>query len=156
MQQLHDAALIGRAVKDGTAKLGLTLPCKSTLQANDKFVGKLIVSHLESEGVPNCLETSATDLGIETAAGKGDVRQTSGNASGKADEGPRESQPPEQDELGGAKTHDDGHPPCSGPWTHRTRSVHRTGQRDVQELENGHGNGQNPSLRYFHSRLVFR
>ena len=36
IQLLHDAALIGKAVKDGTAKLGLTLSCKSTPLANDK------------------------------------------------------------------------------------------------------------------------
>ena len=69
----------------------------------------------------------------------------------------QESQPSVQDELGGAKTHDDGHPPCSNLWTHCTRSGHRSGQRDVQELsKNGHGDGQNPSLRNVHSRMVFR
>ena len=64
-QLFHDAALIGTAVKEGTAKLGLTLSGKSTLLANDKSLGKLIVGHL---GI--CLETSATDLDIETAEGK--------------------------------------------------------------------------------------
>ena len=49
----------------------------------------------------------------------------------------QESQPSEQCELGGAKTHDDRHPPCSSLWTHRKRIVHRTNQRDVQELEIG-------------------
>ena len=66
----QDAALIGRAVKEGTAKLGLTLSGKSTLLANDKSLGKLIVGHLGNQGVPICLGTSATDLGVETAAGK--------------------------------------------------------------------------------------
>ena len=70
MQLFHDAAKIGRAVKMGTAELGLTLSCKSTLLANDKSLGKLIVSHLENDGVPICLGTAATDLGIETTAGK--------------------------------------------------------------------------------------
>ena len=70
MQLFQDAALIGRAVQEGTAKLGLTLSGKSKLLANDKSLGKLIVGHLGDEGVPICLETSATDLGIETAAGK--------------------------------------------------------------------------------------
>ena len=45
-------------------------PCKSTLLANDKSLGKLIVGRLQDEGVPICLVTSATDLGIETAAEK--------------------------------------------------------------------------------------
>ena len=70
MQLFQDAAKIGRAVKVGTAELGLTLSCKSTLLANDKSLGKLIVSHLETDGVHICLVTAATDLGIETAAGK--------------------------------------------------------------------------------------
>ena len=38
--------------------------------ANDISLGKLIVGHLGEEGVPICLGTSATDLGIETEAGK--------------------------------------------------------------------------------------
>ena len=48
----------------------LTLSCNSTPLANDKSLGKLIVGHLGDEGVSICLGTSATDLGIETAAGK--------------------------------------------------------------------------------------
>ena len=68
IQQLRDAARIGK-VRDGTAKLGLTLSCKSTLLANDKSLGKLIVGHLVADGVPMCQGTAATDLGIETAAG---------------------------------------------------------------------------------------
>ena len=70
MQLFQDAAKIGRAVKVGTSELGLTLACKSTLLANDKSLGKLIVNHLETDGVSICLGTAATDLGIETAAGK--------------------------------------------------------------------------------------
>ena len=70
MQLFQDAARIGRAVKAGTAELGLTLSCKSTLLANDKSLSKLIVSHRETDGVPFCLGAAATDLGIETAAGK--------------------------------------------------------------------------------------
>ena len=68
MQLFQDVALIGKAVKEGTAKLGLTLSGISTLLANDKSLGKLIVGHLGDEDVPICLGTSATDLGIETAA----------------------------------------------------------------------------------------
>ena len=69
IQLFHDAALIGKAVKEGTAKLGLTLSCKSTLLANDKI------------GVPICLGTSATDLGTETAMGTHMARQTKGQES---------------------------------------------------------------------------
>ena len=84
-QLSHDAALIGKAVKDGPAKLGLTLSCKSTPLANSKSLGKLIVSHLGAEGV--CLGAAATNCSGE----RGNVRQTDGSASGKADEGQRES-----------------------------------------------------------------
>ena len=70
VQLLHDAALIGKAVKDGAVKLGPTLSCKSTLLANNKSLGKLIISHLGAEGVPICQGAAATDLGIEIAAGK--------------------------------------------------------------------------------------
>ena len=67
IQLFQDAALIGKVVKEGTAELGLTLSCKSTLLANDKSLGKLLVGHLGAEGVPVCLGTSATDLVIEAA-----------------------------------------------------------------------------------------
>ena len=70
MQLFQDASLIGKAVKEGTAKLGLALSGKSTILANDKSLGKVIVGHLGDEGVPFCLGTSATDLGIESAPGK--------------------------------------------------------------------------------------
>ena len=82
MQLLHDAALIGKAVKDGTAKLGLTLSCKSTLVANDKSLGRLVVSHLVVGGVRICPGAAATELGIETVAVK---RRCAANqsASGK-------------------------------------------------------------------------
>ena len=129
MQLLHDAALIGKAVEDGTAKLDLTLSCKSTLLANDKSLGKLIVSHpfLSRDsscrpGDRNCSrEKEMCSKAMEAHVG----RQTKG----------QESQPSVQDELGGAKTHDDGHPHCSNLWTHCTRSVHRSGRLDVQELK---------------------
>ena len=70
IQLVQHAAETGKEVRDGTAKLGLTLSCKSTLLANNKSLGKLIVGHLVADGVPMCQGTVATDLGIETAAGK--------------------------------------------------------------------------------------
>ena len=70
IQHLQDAARIGIKVGDGTAKLGLTVSCKSTLLAHDKSLGKFILGHLAAEGVPICQGTAATDPGIETAAGK--------------------------------------------------------------------------------------
>ena len=70
IQQFQDAALIGKAVKESTAKLGLPLSGKSTLLASDKSLGTLIVGHLGDECVPICLGAPATDLGIETAAVK--------------------------------------------------------------------------------------
>ena len=51
-QLFHDAAPDGKAVEEGTAKLGPTLSCKSTLLANDKSLGKLSVGHIGDEGVP--------------------------------------------------------------------------------------------------------
>ena len=50
--------------------MGLTPSCKSTLLVSDKSLGKLIVSHLGTDGVSICLGAAATDLGIETAAVK--------------------------------------------------------------------------------------
>ena len=55
MKIFHDAAKIGKAVKVGTAELGLTLSCESTLLVNDKSLRKLIVSHFGTDGVPICL-----------------------------------------------------------------------------------------------------
>ena len=52
IQLLHDAIKIGKGVGDGTSKLGLTLSNKSTVLANDKLLGKLIVGELDAEGVP--------------------------------------------------------------------------------------------------------
>ena len=113
MQLFHDAAKIGKAVKVGTAELHLTLSCKSTLLAN-KSLRKLTVSHLGTDGVPICLGAAATDLVIETETHM--ERQAKG----------QESQSCMQDELGGAKAHDDGHPPGSNLWTHGARSIQRT------------------------------
>ena len=91
MQLFQDSAKIGRAVKVGTAELGLTLSCKSTLLANDKSLGKLIVSHL---GLTESLFVWGQQpliWGSKRLRGKGYVPQVSGNAYGKAGEGPRES-----------------------------------------------------------------
>ena len=87
MQLLHEAALVGMAVRDGTAKLGLTLSCKSTLLADDKSVGKA------DRWSPRGSRAAATVLGIETAVEK---RRCASNQwkriwKDKADEGRRES-----------------------------------------------------------------
>ena len=93
IQLFQDAALIGKAVKEGT------LSCKSTLLANDKSLGKLIVGHLGEEGVPICLGTSATDLGIETAAGKKQMCRKSVETHMERQAKGQESQSSVQDEL---------------------------------------------------------
>ena len=103
MQLLLDPALIGKVVKDGTAKLGLTLSCKLTLLANDKSLGKLIDGHLGAEGVPTCLRRSSDRPGDRSCSGEEEMcgkpmkthleRQTNG----------QESQPSVQDELGSAR-----------------------------------------------------
>ena len=69
-QLFHDAAPDGKAVEEGTAKLGPTLSCKSTLLANDKSLGKLSVGHFGDEGVPICSGTPVTDLGGRNRSGE--------------------------------------------------------------------------------------
>ena len=71
IQLFQDAALIGKAVKEGTAKLGLTLSGKSTLLAS-------VWRHQPLTWVSKPQWV------------RGDVLQTNGNAYGKAEEGPRE------------------------------------------------------------------
>ena len=68
----------------------------------------------------------------------------------------QESQSPMQDELRGAKTHDDRHSPCSNLQSHSAGSIQRTGRRHVQKSEVGHGFGKDPSMPHHHSRMVFR
>ena len=58
----------------------------------------------------------------------------------------KRGQPSVQDGLGCATAHGDGQSPCSNSRSHCTGRFHRTGQCDVQELEKGHGDGQNPKL----------
>ena len=65
----------------------------------------------------------------------------------------QQSQSSVQDELLGAKTHDDGHTPCSNQRPHGARSIQCTGQRHVQKPEVGHGFGKDPSMPYLHSRM---
>ena len=119
VQLFHDAAKIGKA-----AELGLTLSCKSTLLANDKSLWKLIVSHFGTDGVHICLGAAATDLGFETS--KEMCRMSVETQMERQAKG-QESQSSMQDELGGAKAHDDGHPLRSNLWAHGARSIQRTG-----------------------------
>ena len=90
IQLFHDAALIGKAVKEGTAKLGLTLSCKSTVLANDKSLGKLIVGHFGMKTFPSVWRFQPPTWGSKPQRGKGDVQLLNGDAYGKADAGPRE------------------------------------------------------------------
>ena len=152
VQLFQEAAKIGRAVKVGTAELGLTLSCKSTLLANSKSLGKLIVSHLETDGVPICLGTAATDLGIETAAGKRRCAASQWKRIWKGRRRAKRVKSPMQDELRGAKAHDDRHSPCSNLRSHSAGSIQRTGRRHVQKSEVG----KDPSMPHHHSRMVFR
>ena len=133
IQLFQDAALVGKAVKEGTVKLGLTLSGKSTLLANDKSLGKLIVGHFGDEGVPICLGTSATDLGIETAAVKSRCAANQWKRIWKGRRRAKRVNRLCKTNSEAQKTHDDGHTPCSNLRPHRARSVHRTGQCDVQK-----------------------
>ena len=142
-------------MKVGTVELGLTLSCKSTLLANDKSQGKLIVSHLETDGVPICLRTAATDLGIDTAAGK---RRCAASQWKRIWKGRQRAK--RVDRL--CKMNSEAqkltmrHSPCSNLRSHSARSIQRTGRRHVQRSEVGHGFGKDPSIPYHHSRMVFR
>ena len=156
MQLFQDAAKIGRAVKVGTAELGLTLSCKSTLLANNKSLGKLIVSHLETDRVPIGLGTAATDLGIETAAGKRRCAASQWKRIWKGRQRAKRVNHLCKDELRGAKAHDDRHSPCGNLRSHSAGSIQRTGRRHVQKSEVGHGFGKDPSMPHHHSRMVFR
>ena len=133
IQLLHDAAQIGKQVTDGTAKLGLTLFCKSTLLANEKR----IVGHLEAEGVPICQGAAATELGDRNCSWEKKMRVKPMETHLERQANGEESQPPMQDEPGCAKARADGNSSCSTLRSHCTGSVHRTGQRDVQTFYNG-------------------
>ena len=89
IRMFQDAALIGKAVKEGTAKLCLNLSCKSNAPGKRQIPGKADRWSSGDEGVPICLGTSATDLGIETAAGKRRCAANQWKRIGKADAGPR-------------------------------------------------------------------
>ena len=157
IQLFHDAALIGRAVKEGIAKLGLTnLVLQSTLLANDKHLGKLIVGHLGEEGVPICVGTTITDMEIETAAEK---RICAANPWKRIWKGRRRAKRVNRlckmNSVAQNLTMPGIHP-VQSLRPHRAGSVHHTGQCDVQKLQNGFGDGQNPNVRLFHSRMVLR
>ena len=141
IQLLHDAAQIRKEVRDGTAKPGLTLSCKSTLLAtgeDDRWPPRgRRSSHVSRSSRHrsrdrNCSwEKKMRVKPMETRL----ERQAKGE----------ESQPLMQDESGCAKAHDDGHSSCSSLRSHCTGSFHRTGQRDAQKSVNGCGDEQNPA-----------
>ena len=141
MQLLHDAVLIGKTVKDGTAKLGLTLSCKSTLLANDKSLGKLIVSHPGAEGVPTVQEQQLPTWGAKLQWGSiwiGRRRAKRVNRLCKTN--------PEAQKLTMTGIH------LAQIYGHTAQGA-STAQ--CKNFLNGHGDGKNPSLRCFHSRMVF-
>ena len=70
--------------------MGLTLSGKSTLLANDKSLGKLIVGHPGMKVCPSVWRHQPLAWVSKPQRVSGDVQQTNGNAYGKADEGPRE------------------------------------------------------------------
>ena len=98
------------------SQAGPEVSCKSTLLANDKSLGKLIVGHLI------CLGTSATDLGIATAAEK---RRCAANQWKRTWKGRRRAKRVNRlckMNSEAQKTHDDGHTPCSNLRPHRARA----------------------------------
>ena len=148
IQLFHDAALVGKTVEEGTAKLGLTLSCNSTLLANDKSLRKLVVGHLGDEGVPICLGTSATDLGKRICASNQWKRIWKGRRRTKRVHRP-------------CKTNSEAqkltmtHTPCSNLRPHRARSPPHRSIRYAKTSKR-YGDGQNPCVRYFHGRMVLR
>ena len=132
VQLSHDAAQIGKDVRVGTARLGLTVSCKSALLANDNTLGKLIVGHLEAE--------SKTTVEKRTCASNLWKRSWTGRRRAKRVNRPCKMNPDAQ-KLAMLGIH----PVKFTVAPHR--SFHRKGQRDVQNFENGYDDGQNPSLR---------
>ena len=101
------------------------------------------------------LASAATDLGIETSAGRGRCRHTSGRALAKAGGGRRE---PTDLGMMNSKAHKvtmTGFQPVQA-YGHTARCFHFAGQGDVQEFENWHNNEQDPCMRNLHGSLVFR
>ena len=113
----------------------------------------MIVDHFAAGGVPTWQGTAPTNLAIETAAGK--RRCASYQSKTHLERKAKRAESPSfvQDEPCCAKAHDDGHSPRSSLRPHSAGSIHRTGQRDVQNFENWHGVGKNSSLCYFHGCL---
>ena len=137
IQLLRDAVKLGKKrLSAGTASLGRTLSCKSTLLANDKSLEKLIVDHLAADGVPICQGTAATDPGIVTAAGKKCAshqwtRIWKGRRRAKRVHHLCKTNPVAQI-LTMTGVH------LVQVYGHGTGSLHRTGQHHVQTFENGH------------------
>ena len=122
IQLLHDAALIDKAVKDGTQpSWSWPCPAKRRFWQTTNPQGKLIVSHLGAEGVPICLGATATDLGDRNCSGEeemcGKPMETHLERHAKGEE----SQPSVQDGLGCATAHGDGQSPCSNLRSHFTK-----------------------------------
>ena len=109
IQLLHDAAQIGRKLRDGTAKLGLTLSCKSTLLANDKSMGKLIVGHFVAEGVLICQGNSRHRPRDRNRSREKKMRIQPMETHLERQTKGEESQSSVQDEPCCAKAQDDGH-----------------------------------------------
>ena len=114
IQLSHDAALIGKAVKDCKTKMGLTLSCKPELLANDQSLRKLI------ESVPNLSRGSSDRPGDRNCSKEEEMCGKAMEAHLESQTKGQESQPSVQDEPGGAKTHNDWRPHCSNLWTHCT------------------------------------
>ena len=116
----------------------------------------LIVGHLGDEGVTMCLGTSATDLGIETAAGKRRCAAKQWKRTWKdRRRAKRVNRLCKMNSEAQKLTITGIHPVQIYGNTAQGR-VHHTGQCDVQKPQNGYGDGQNKSVRYFRGRMVLR
>ena len=150
MQLLHDAALIGKAVERRHSQAGPDPVLQVDASGKRQIPGKV------DRQPPICLGTAATDLGIETAAGK---RRCAAKQWKRMREGRRRAKRVNRlckmNSEAQKLTMTGIHPVQIYGHTAQGAS---TAQVDSmwKNLKNGHGDGQNPSLRNVHSRMVFR
>ena len=124
VQLMHDAALIGKAVKDGTAKLGLNLVLQIDSLGKRQVVGKPARWPLRGRRCSHLSWGSSHRLGNRNCSGEEETCGKAMEAHLERQAKVQECQPPVQDGLTEARTtHDDGHPPCSSLRPHRTMEL---------------------------------
>ena len=157
IQFVHDALETGKKGRDGVQSLDHAMSGTSALFANDKSPGTLDVGQLVRLGSPRRHDAAATDLEMETEAGKrrcasrrwkriynGRRRATRAHLSCRMNPGTQK------------KLHEEWHPPCSSRRSHRPGGFHITSHSNLQMFEVGHVARQNPTTRSLHNCFVLR